>query len=136
MRLRLLALLPAALALIAGSCSPAPVSVEEISADELQTLVDAGEAPLILDVRTPAEYAQGHVPGAVNIPHDQVPGRIDGVEGYGADQVVVYCRSGKRAGLAADALVEAGIPVLHLVGDMAGWERDGRPIEAPGAQQE
>ncbi len=63
---------------------------------------------LLVDVRTPAEFAEGHLAGARNIPLDQVRNRI---AEFGPDRdarIVVYCRSGRRSGLARDALRELG----------------------------
>ena len=82
----------------------------------------------VLDVRTPAEFAEGHVPGAVNIPHDQVAARIGEVPRD--KDVVLYCKSGRRAGLAADVLTANGYTRLkHLEGDMTAWAANGRPVE-------
>jgi rhodanese-related sulfurtransferase len=84
---------------------------------------------LLLDVRTPEEFAAGHIPGAVNIPYDQVAGRL--AEIPKDDEVVLYCRSGRRAGLAAEVLAASGYTRLaHLEGDMQGWQSAGRPVEA------
>ena len=84
----------------------------------------------VLDVRTPEEFAAGHVPGAVNIPHDQVAVRLMDVPKD--KDVVIYCRSGRRAALAAEALAAKGYTRLgHLDGDMVAWEAKGRPVERP-----
>jgi rhodanese-related sulfurtransferase len=102
-----------------------------LSQDAFLTLPASGdEAPFVLDVRTPEEYVAGHVPGAVNIPYDQVGARLAEVP---KDRtVVLYCRSGKRAGMAAQALAQNGYTKLqHLEGDMPGWIETGRPVETP-----
>ncbi|MGY3864873.1 rhodanese-like domain-containing protein [Aeromonas bivalvium] len=82
----------------------------------------SGKRPLLLDVRTPAEFAEGHIPGAINISHDQLRQRL--VE-LGDDRrlpIVVYCRSGRRAILAQTELEKAGFGhVYHLSGDYPGW---------------
>lgn len=84
----------------------------------------------VLDVRTPQEYAEGHVPGAVNVPHDQLASRL--AEVPKDKDVVLYCRSGRRAGLAADVLKANGYTrVSHLEGDMQAWVEQGRPVEKP-----
>ncbi len=90
----------------------------------------ADPALLVLDVRTPEEYASGHVPGAVNIPYDQVGSRL--AELPRDKDIVVYCRSGRRAQLAADVLAANGYTHLqHLQGDIAAWLEQGRPVEKP-----
>lgn len=82
----------------------------------------------VLDVRTPAEFAAGHVPDAVNIPHDQVAERLADVPKD--KDVVVYCRSGRRSDLAAKVLSANGYTrVGHLEGDMQAWEAKGLPVE-------
>jgi len=62
----------------------------------------------IVDVRTPQEFAEGHYPGAVNIPLDQVPARIEEFAEM-KKPIVAYCRSGNRSGQAMAILKQAGI---------------------------
>jgi rhodanese-related sulfurtransferase len=82
----------------------------------------------VLDVRTPQEFAEGHVPGAVNVPYDQVASRL--AEVPKDKDIVLYCRSGRRAGLAADVLAAQGYTRLsHLEGDMPAWIEKGHPVE-------
>jgi len=84
----------------------------------------------VLDVRTPQEYADGHVPGAVNVPYDQLASRL--AEVPKDKDVVLYCKSGRRAGIAADVLAANGYTRLsHLEGDMNAWVEKGRPIAKP-----
>lgn len=61
-----------------------------------------------VDVRTPEEYAGGHVPGAINIPLDQVQNRLDEFKDM-PKPIVAYCRSGARSGMATSILKGAGI---------------------------
>lgn len=84
----------------------------------------------VLDVRTPQEYAEGHVPGAVNVPHDQLASRL--AEVPKDKDVVLYCKSGRRAGIAAEVLAANGYQRLsHLEGDMPAWIEKGRPVAKP-----
>lgn len=79
-------------------------------------------APLI-DVRTPQEFAAGHVEGAINIPVDQVGARLTEIKNLaaGKDQtLVIYCRSGNRSAHAARALRAAGYEVVDF-GPMSAW---------------
>lgn len=93
----------------------------------------AGQS-LILDVRTPEEYAAGHVPNAINIPHDEIEAHLAELESRRSGPVVLYCKSGRRAGLAAESLAKAGFPnLLHLTGDMEAWTAAGLPIEKSGS---
>jgi rhodanese-related sulfurtransferase len=90
----------------------------------------ADESFVILDVRTPEEFVQGHVPGAINIPHDKLADRIAELMGEKNKDVVLYCRSGRRAVLAADTLKANGFTkLLHLEGDMQQWTEAKRPVE-------
>jgi phage shock protein E len=90
----------------------------------------ADESFVIVDVRTPAEFAQGHVPGAINIPVDQVANRLRELSNAKNKDVVLYCRSGKRAAQAADVLKSNGFAkLLHLEGDIAKWEASKLPVE-------
>jgi phage shock protein E len=65
-----------------------------------------------LDVRTPAEFAAGHVKGAVLVPHDQVGARLAELEQYRDRDLVVYCRSGRRSAIAIDVLKANGFTRL------------------------
>ncbi len=74
---------------------------------------------LILDVRSPAEFATGHLPGALNIPHTQLAERLDEVRSAAEGRAVaVHCASGMRSYLAHRQLVQAGIDSANLSGGM------------------
>ena len=107
-------------------------AASRISQQELMQRMDAQTDMLILDVRTPAEFSAGHIPGAINIPHMELPSRLREVQPHRAKEVVVYCEAGGRAGIAEHALREAGFAnVRHLAGDMAAWRRTALPIATP-----
>ena len=118
------------LLLLANGCTTEPAAVTDVSPEAFLAM-PAGSA-LVLDVRTDAEFSSGHVPGALHISHDALAARLDEL---GADKrrpVVVYCESGKRAGMAAEVLLDAGFEdVRHLEGDMRAWRESGRPTEVP-----
>ena len=78
------------------------------------------EGATLLDVRTPGEFGQGHVRGALNVPVQVLGDRIADVPGA---RVVVYCRSGGRSASAAKLLTRYGKEVLDL-GPMRAWGRD------------
>ena len=99
-------------------------STTSITAQELLARLDGGERPVILDVRSEREFAAGHVPGAVNIPFNQVSSRFAEVPGVQADELVLYCGHGPRAYMAATALRNAGRRrIVYLTGHFSGWER-------------
>lgn len=117
------------LALALSACGKEEATAT-ISAADLAGRIGNGTAPGIFDVRTPEEYAAGHVPGAINIPHDQLPDRIGEFSPYQDMEVVVYCGSGKRAGIAEATLAAAGFRnVKDLEGHMQQWEADGYPTD-------
>ena len=92
---------------------------------------------LVLDVRTPGEYKSGHIVGAINIPHTELSGRVDALQSHRDKDVVVLCERGPRARTAQQILGEAGFPhVYHLEGDMAGWRRNGYPVDSGAAVAE
>lgn len=100
---------------------------EAVAPRQLARQLQAENAPLVLDVRTQAEFDAGHVPGAVLIPHDQLAGRLAEIP---ADRdVVVYCHSGRRSTLAERVLVENGHAVSQLDGSWIGWRAAGLPVE-------
>lgn len=97
----------------------APAAVAELTA--------RADAPLVLDVRTPEEFAAGHVPGAILIPHDQLPARLGELDR--SRWVLVYCKSGRRAGIAEELLVKEGFEVRQIEGSWQRWAAEGRPAE-------
>jgi len=100
--------------------------IEEISVDDLAQRIAQGGAPLI-DVRQPEEYREAHVPGALLIPLDQVPDRLDDVRSEGAE-VLVICKSGARSRTAANFLATAGITALNVAGGTSAWIASGRDV--------
>ena len=82
----------------------------------------------LIDVRSPSEFAAGHIPGAVNIPLEQVEGRVADLE---ADrQILLVCQSGMRAKLAAGMLKPCGKNVAVLEGGTVAWIKAGLPVVA------
>ena len=102
---------------------------ETISATALHLRLNTAAAPLILDVRSPEEYAAGHIPGARNIPYRELPEHLDALAAFRQEEVVVYCEVGVRAGIAESLLGQAGFEqVLSLEGDMQGWREADLPV--------
>jgi phage shock protein E len=99
-----------------------------ISPQELQARMAKGDAPLVVDVRTPQEYAAGHIPGAINVPHEEVASHVALLSS--ANGVAMYCMKGPRARLGEAAFVGAGgKDALHLEGGFAAWQAAGLPVE-------
>ena len=103
--------------------------VTSISAVELHERRESGDAPVVIDVRTPDEYASGHIPGAVNIPFDQVAQRIAEIDA--PHGVALYCMVGPRARKGESALLAAGYEkIFHLEGGLAAWQAADLPVES------
>lgn len=119
-----LGLLLAALTACGASGSPA------IAGADLAEEITRGQAPLVLDVRSDSEYAEGHVPGALHIPFRSVDDRYDELPVAKDDPIVVYCAHGPRASWAEHSLREAGFTnVIQLDGHMSAWKEAGLPLE-------
>lgn len=85
---------------------------------DAHALVAAGAR--LVDVRSAAEFAAGHLPGAINLPVDELGARLDEV-GPRDKPVVVYCAVGGRAARAARLLGDAGFRAVHNLGAMSNW---------------
>ena len=70
----------------------------------MKDLIEKGA--FLVDVRTPEEFAEGHVNASVNIPLDEVPNRLE--EFNGKETIIVFCKSGGRSGVAKSILNQAG----------------------------
>jgi phage shock protein E len=81
-----------------------------VDVETARKLVDAGVR--VVDVRTAEEFAQGHLPGAVNIPFDQIGKRL-GEVGAPDEPVLLYCRSGRRSAAATETLRANGYRALY-----------------------
>jgi phage shock protein E len=115
-------------AAVASADDPESAEAPSVTAAALHERRESGAAPLVIDVRTPAEYASGHVPGAVNIPFDQVAERVAELDT--PHGVALYCMVGPRARKGEAALLAAGYEsVFHLEGGLAAWQAAGLPVE-------
>lgn len=85
----------------------------------------AAPRTLWIDVRTPAEYASGHLPGAINIPLDVIEQRIAQHAPDKHAPIALYCRSGRRSGLARDILLKMGYTRVSNEGGYADLVRRG-----------
>ena len=119
-----LALVACAIAFMAEAAGPGSIEPKALG----DRIAWADRALVVLDVRTPAEYAEGHVPGAINIPNGELAGRVAELSDAKGRDIVVYCRSGVRAAQALDVLDKAGFKRLfHLQGDYNRWTEEKRP---------
>lgn len=114
-----------ACAAVAHAVEPTPRIQQEAL---LERMENKDASMIILDVRTPEEFAAGHIAGAVNIPYTHLPARLSELTDAGDKDIVLYCATGVRAERAAERMREQGYSrLLHLDGDMKAWEEKNRP---------
>ena len=94
-------------------------TIDEIDAREASPMVDDG-AVAVLDVRRATEFAEGHIPGAMNIAHTRLAAHTD--ELPRDTTLLVHCKSGKRSARASAYLARAGFDILNLRGGFEAWE--------------
>jgi phage shock protein E len=118
----------ATFALVAEAADPGSIEPKALG----ERIAWADPSLVLLDVRTPAEYADGHVPGAVNIPHTELAARIGELADARDRDLVVYCRTGRRTNEALGVLEQSGFRRLyHLKGDYTRWSEEKRPVVKP-----
>ena len=107
------------------------LSAELWSVAQLQKAISkSGHKPVLLDVRTQSEYNDGHIQDAINIPHDQLLKEPQLVSAYKDSQMVVFCRSGVRAGKVIEMLEGLGFKkIIDIDGDMLAWNEAGHSLE-------
>ncbi|GHJ55092.1 rhodanese-like domain-containing protein [Micromonospora chersina] len=104
-----------------------PATLDAIS---LRELIDAGHAPRLLDVRTPAEFETSHIPGSYNVPLDLLKEHREELRNHLDEDVVLVCRSGARATQAEQALAGVGLPNLKVLnGGIMAWQAANAPIK-------
>ena len=92
-----------------------------ITAQEAKEIMDRESGYVILDVRTREEYDQGRIPGAIVISHEKVAHKAEETLTDKDQLILVYCRSGRRSKIAAEALVELGYTNILEFGGILDW---------------
>ena len=98
------------------------MTYEQITPSEAKRLMDTEGDYVILDVRTEEEYDEGHIEGAVLIPDFEINSKAEGILTDKNQLILVYCRSGRRSKLAAEALVSLGYTNVKEFGGIIDWE--------------
>lgn len=93
--------------------------VKDITPDELNEMLSNGKELSIVDVRGPEEVATGKIPGAYNIPVNEIQGRMDELDKD--TEHIIVCRSGGRSSMASMVLKSNGYSVLNMTGGMLEW---------------
>ena len=105
-----------------------------IAPAEAAAAIASDTPPQVLDVRTAEEFAQGHLPSATLIPHDELAARLAELD---RDRpVLVYCRSGRRATDAEKVLAANGFDVRQIEGSWLRWQDESLPVEGVPAAAE
>lgn len=104
-------------------------TVREIDVNALQDALDAGQVPVLVDVRSAEEYAEGHVPGTTLLPLPELQQRWQELLPYrDQGEVFLICRSGARSMSAAQALLSVGFRPVNVTGGTMAWANAGKPI--------
>ena len=115
-------LLTLALPLGCVGCSDGgSASYDQISGAEAKALMDSESGYIIIDARTQEEYDQGHIPGAIVISHEEIEEKAESVLQDKSQLILVYCRSGRRSKIAAEALVKLGYTNIKEFGGILDW---------------
>lgn len=120
------ALLLAACGTFAGKTPAQPAGeaqsgYHKISAKEAKARMDSGDAAVILDVRTPGEFAEKHIPGAISLPNETIGNQPPAELPDRNAEILVYCRSGNRSAQAAKKLAAMGYTKLYDFGGIRDW---------------
>lgn len=117
---KLTALILSAL-LLTGCSAGASASYTQISQQEAMAIMEEETGYVILDVRTAGEYEDGHIPGAVNLPVDEVDAKAADLLTSKEQLILVYCRSGNRSKRASQILADQGYTNVKEFGGINTW---------------
>lgn len=119
----------AIIVLLLGACISKPSTsiveivpgIKKLKAAEAKEMFAKDSSFVLVDVREPYEYAEGHIPNSINIPLSGVVKGVDELKLDKESPVVVYCRSGRRSAEAATALENAGYKNIYDLGGIIDW---------------
>lgn len=101
---------------------------KEVSVGDATLMINRQNA-VVLDVRTPAEFAAGHIADAINVPADKIVDRSNELERFKGRPVIVTCQSGNRSSSGCNALRKLGFDqVFNLAGGLGAWQQAGMPV--------
>ncbi len=116
--------------IIGGADGPTSITVsekgekamyEQITPEEAKKIMDSGEEYVILDTREQDEYDEGHIPGAILIPYTEIENKAEEMLPDKDKLILVYCRSGRRSKIAAEALSKLGYTNVKEFGGIIDW---------------
>lgn len=103
------------------TASPKPNPIKTISSAQALTMYQQESDLLIIDVRTVAEFKEGHIPNSINVPLDVISNQIASIVPNKDDQIVIVCRSGNRSAQAANILRDLGYTNIIDMGGILTW---------------
>ena len=107
------------LVLILCSCSNTEKQIKQVTCNEKDEIIQKEENAMLIDVRTKEEYEEKHLKDAINIPYDKI---TETLSTYGTIDydipIIVYCKSGTRSNMAAEALREEGYKNIYNLGSI------------------
>ena len=114
-----------------GFCTAAVANAGEFTSLSVTEFASAikNDSVVVVDVRTPAEYKSGYIKGAQNIDMKRADFQTEAAKLDKKKKIAVYCRSGKRSKIAANALADMGYMVIELNSGMLGWQNASMPVE-------
>ena len=92
-----------------------------ITAQQAKEIMDSRNDYILLDTRTQEEYDEGHIPGAILIPYDEITEKAESILPDKSQLLLVYCRSGRRSKLASEDLVKLGYTNIKEFGGIIDW---------------
>ena len=116
--------------IIGGADGPTAILVSEkgektmyqqITAEEAKKIMDSGEEHIILDTREQDEFDEGHIAGSILIPYTEIENKAEEMLPDKDAQILVYCRSGRRSKIAAEALSKLGYTNVKEFGGIIDW---------------
>jgi rhodanese-related sulfurtransferase len=117
----------AVLAFVTATSATSAAEYTLINVHQAQAMARLGA--VLIDVREPQEYAEGHAPGSLLVPLGQLKNRVNEFRVFEDKPVILICRSGARSARAADMLAQLGFKYVHNVeGGMLAWEKAGLPV--------
>jgi rhodanese-related sulfurtransferase len=120
----------AGLLLILSACTTAQKNKTDVVSTQVQQMLSTDPTLIVLDVRTPAEFSEGHIKGAMNIDMRE-PGAMTRINALDKNAAyIVYCRTGNRSGTVVNTMVENGFKTIyHMTDGITGWNGNGLPVE-------
>jgi rhodanese-related sulfurtransferase len=104
-----------------ATATPGPAEYHKLLPEEAKARIDSGDPVVIVDVRTAAEFAESRIPGAINVPNEEILDQMPEALPDKDAELLIYCRSGRRSSDAAHKLVAMGYTRVYDFGGIIDW---------------